>query len=103
MIFWTGELFVLTALFLHRNPGHNVKTTLIKTSVKVKGKGKGKAYMKHPYRVVMNIFQRHVFGSTIVGIAISNVSLSITNEGGYTIKLRYLVDKPKLATHLLPQ
>ena len=36
--FWTGELFVLEALFLHRNPGHNVKTTLIKTSVKVKVK-----------------------------------------------------------------
>ena len=39
MIFWTDELFVLSHSFiLHRNPGHNVKTTLIKTIVKVKVK-----------------------------------------------------------------
>ena len=29
-------MYSVTALFLHRNPGHNVKTTLIKTIVKVK-------------------------------------------------------------------
>ena len=39
MIFLTGELCVLTALFLHLNPGHNVKTMLIKTIVKVKDVG----------------------------------------------------------------
>ena len=39
MIIWTDELFVLSHSFiLHRNPGHNVKTTLIKTIVKVKVK-----------------------------------------------------------------
>ena len=32
------EYLIVTALFLHRNPGHNVKTTLIKTIVKVKVK-----------------------------------------------------------------
>ena len=32
-------MYSVTALFLHRNPGHNVKTTLIKTIVKVKVKG----------------------------------------------------------------
>ena len=31
-------MYSVTALFLHRNPGHNVKTTLIKTIVKVKVK-----------------------------------------------------------------
>ena len=33
-------MYSVTALFLHRNPGHNVKTTLIKTIVKVKVKVK---------------------------------------------------------------
>ena len=37
-------LYSVTALFLHRNPGHNVKTTLIKTIVKVKVKEKQSAH-----------------------------------------------------------
>ena len=32
-------MYSVTALFLHRNPGHNVKTTPIKTIVKVKVNG----------------------------------------------------------------
>ena len=48
MILCTGELFILTALFFFYTgtPGHNVKTTLIKTSVKVKVKVKGEARAK---------------------------------------------------------
>ena len=44
----TNCLYSVTALFLRRNPGHNVKTTLIKTIVKVKVKVQEKYSV--PYR-----------------------------------------------------